>query len=192
MRVSLRPLRADDAERVLTWRNTPAVAAHMYTDHVISEPEHRVWLDRALAGGDRRYWIIEVDAAPKGLANIARIDAAARRCDLGHYIADQALRGRGVGACVEYFILQHVFRTLDLNKLWCEVLIENEPAWRLHESFGFRREAHFRDHVFKGGRFQDVLGLGMLAREWANLQPACAARLAARGHDLQALTGEDI
>jgi UDP-4-amino-4,6-dideoxy-N-acetyl-beta-L-altrosamine N-acetyltransferase len=156
----------------------------MYTDHVISKAEHALWLDAALTKDDRCYWIIEANGAAAGLANLARIDHVARRCELGHYLADPRMRGRGVGACVEYIILQHVFETLKLNKLWCEVLIENERAWRLHESFGFVREARFRDHVCKGGRFQDVVGLGMLAKDWAVARPGCEARLAARGYDV--------
>ena len=188
MKVTFRPLRPNDAARVFAWRNRPEVAAHMYADHLITDVEHRAWLERALAGGDRHYWIIEADAAPVGLANVVRINPVARRCELGHYIANTALRGLGIGACVEYFILQQVFTALKLNKLWCEVLVENQAAWRLHESFGFRREAHFRDHVFKGGRFRDVFGLGVLADEWEALRPACEARLLAKGYDIAALS----
>ena len=74
-----------------------------------------------------------------------------------------------------------MFSALGLHKLWCEVLEENEPVWRLHESFGFKREAHFRDHVLKAGRFQDVIGLGLLVGDWAQVRDACAGRLEAKG-----------
>lgn len=187
MKVNLRPLRLEDSAQVLNWRNSDAVAAHMYTEHKIEPDEHQRWLKGALALEDRCYWIIEADDLPVGLASIAKIDTIARRCDLGHYLADPAVRGKGVGACVEYLILQQVFEVRKLNKLWCEVLIENERAWRLHMEFGFRREAHFRAHVWKGGRFRDVLGFGLLAEEWATLRPACTARLRVRGVDPTAL-----
>lgn len=187
MKVQFRPLGREDAAQVLAWRNSPDVAAYMYTDHAISQAEHDLWLEAALTKDDRCYWIIEADGAGVGLANLARIDPVVRRCELGHYLADPTVRGKGVGAGVEYIILQHVFETLKLNKLWCEVLIENEGAWRLHESFGFRREAHFRDHVCKGGRFRDVIGLGVLAKDWIVARSACEARLAARGYDIAEL-----
>jgi UDP-4-amino-4,6-dideoxy-N-acetyl-beta-L-altrosamine N-acetyltransferase len=80
-----------------------------------------------------------------------------------------------------------VFGPLGLNKLWCEVFVDNEAVWRMHESFGFTREALFRDHVWKGGRFRDVIGLGLLAAEWAAARPACEARLRQRGIDPEAL-----
>ena len=187
MTIALRPMRQDDSARVLAWRNTPAVAAYMYTDHPISVGEHARWFATVLGAEDRRYWIIEMDDAPVGLANLARIDAAARRCEWAYYLADPSTRGKGVGAVVEYMVLQHVFGALKLNKLWCEVLLENETVWRLHESFGFRREAHFRQHVWKGGQFKDVVGLGLLSEDWLASRAACEARLLAKGHDLAGL-----
>jgi UDP-4-amino-4,6-dideoxy-N-acetyl-beta-L-altrosamine N-acetyltransferase len=92
-----------------------------------------------------------------------------------------------VGACVQYAVIEHVFGTLGLNKLWCEALAENERAIGLYEGFGFRREALLRDHVLKGGRFHDVVGLGLLAAEWAELRAASAERLRARGWAPEAL-----
>ena len=184
-------MREADGAQVLAWRSSPAVAAHMYTDHAIGDGEHARWLAAALTAEDRAYWIIEADDAPVGLANLARIDLVSRRCELGHYIADPAMRGRGVGAAAEYILLQQVFEGLNLNKLWCEVLAENEAAWRLHLAFGFQKEALFRDHVCKGGRFHDVVGLGVLARDWAAARPACEARLWARGIDSATLTISD-
>jgi RimJ/RimL family protein N-acetyltransferase len=89
---------------------------------------------------------------------------------------------------VEFTVIDHVFGALGLHKLWCEVLIENEAVWKLHESFGFRREALYRDHVWKAGRFQDVVGLGLLDGDWAAARAACAARLAEKGYDAAALS----
>ena len=149
----------------------------MYGDHIISEPEHALWLDAALVRADRCYWIVELEGAPVGLANLTRIDPEASRCEWAFYLADPAVRGRGVGAAVEYLVLGHVFEGVGLNKLWCEVLADNKAVVRLHERFGFSREALFRDHVRKGGVFQDVVGLGLLRREWPQVKAAAADQL---------------
>ncbi|HEX4180474.1 MAG TPA: UDP-4-amino-4,6-dideoxy-N-acetyl-beta-L-altrosamine N-acetyltransferase [Caulobacteraceae bacterium] len=190
MSVYLRRVKTTDGDRLLDWRNRPEVSAYMYTDHRISPQEHARWFAGALAAADRRYWIIELDAEPVGLANLAGIDLARRRCEWAYYLAESSVRGRGVGAAVEFAMLDHVFAGLGLHKLWCEVLIENEAVWKLHESFGFRREALYRDHVWKAGRFQDVVGLGLLAPDWAQARAACAERLAQKGHDAANLTLE--
>lgn len=182
MSVRLRPVDFGDRERLYDWRNRPEVSAYMYTDHVIAPDEHGRWFESAMAAADRRYWIIELDGEPVGLANLAGIDPARRRCEWAYYLAEPSVRGRGVGAAVEFTVIDHVFGPLALHKLWCEVLIENEAVWRLHESFGFVREALYRDHVWKADRFQDVVGLGLLADDWEKARGACAARLADKGY----------
>jgi UDP-4-amino-4,6-dideoxy-N-acetyl-beta-L-altrosamine N-acetyltransferase len=187
MSLRLRLIEPADSARLLGWRNSPEVAAFMYTDHLISQVEHDRWFEGARAATDRRYWIIEADGEPVGLANLARIDRTARRCEWAYYLGEPSTRGKGLGSRIEYVVLRHVFETQGLNKLWCEVLVENEAVWKLHQSFGFTREALFRDHVWKDGRFQDVVGLGMLARDWDAARPGIEARLREKGVDPAAL-----
>lgn len=187
MAVTLRPLTAADGEMVLAWRNSEAVAPYMYSEHTITRDEHAAWLQRALAGGDRRFWIIELDQAGVGLANLVKIDRENSKCEWAYYLADPATRGRGVGAVVEYLVLSFVFERLGLNRLWCEVFLDNEAVWKTHESFGFRREALFRDHVRKGGAFRDVVGLGLLAADWPAARATARDRLSAKGVEPAAL-----
>ena len=60
-------------------------------------------------------------------------------------------RGLGLGSYVEFWVIEQVFGPLGLKKLWCEVLVSNEPVWRLHMKHGFVEEARFRRHVLKDG-----------------------------------------
>jgi hypothetical protein len=119
-----------------------------------------------------------------GLANSLRSDRHNSRCDWAYYLAEPSTRGRGVCAQVEYLTLRFVFEVLGLNKLWCEVLIENSAVWHLHESFGFIREALYRDHVRKAGQFGDVIGLGLLARDWPAARQTAESRFLDRRIDL--------
>jgi UDP-4-amino-4,6-dideoxy-N-acetyl-beta-L-altrosamine N-acetyltransferase len=181
--LQLRPIHAEDSAQLLAWRNAPHVAAYMYSDHAIGQAEHDRWFAQALTAPDRRYWIIEQDGAGVGLANLTRIDLVNRKCDWAYYLGETSTRGQGIGAGVEYIVLQHVFGPLGLNKLCCEVFLDNEAVWKLHQSFGFTREALLRDHVFKAGAFRDVVGLSILARDWAAARPACEARLREKGRE---------
>lgn len=187
MSVVLRPVEERDATQVLAWRNSQAVAPYMYSDHHITPAEHQRWLKAVLCDDARRYWVIEWNDRPVGLANVVAIDHAYSRCEWAYYLADPEVRGQGVGACVEYLVLRYVFEQLRLNKLWCEVFASNVAVWRLHESFGFRREAELRAHVRKGRAFHDVIGLGMLRTEWPAAKAEAEARLRARGYDPSAL-----
>jgi len=67
---------------------------------------------------------------------------------------------------VEYTMLKMVFEDLQMNKLSCEVLVENKAVINMHEKFGFRREAYFREHVIKNNVSHDVITLAMLKQDW--------------------------
>ena len=182
--VILRPLTEADSPRLLAWRNLPEVAAFMYSDHAISQAEHDRWF-AGIPGDDRRaYWIIEVDGIPAGLANLYDIDRRHGRCAWAYYLADASARGKGVGSYVEYWMIEQVFGSFGLDKLWCEVLVSNEAVLRLHAKFGFFEEARFRRHVIKAGEPQDVIGLGLLKADWEALRPAMAARLRRAGFEV--------
>lgn len=184
VRVIPRPLRAEDRDQLRAWRNLPEIAQWMYSDHEISADEHARWFAGALADPGRRYWIIEAKGRPVGLANLYDIDPVLSRASWAYYLADPAARGQGVGAFVEYWVIEQVFGEMGLSKLWCEVLIGNAPVWKLHESFGFQREVTHRAHIRKNGVATDVLGLGLLAGDWAVRREASRERLRSRGFDV--------
>lgn len=182
--VALRALTEDDRDRVLAWRNAPEVSAYMYTDAIITSEAHSRWLNAALDDFSRRYWIIEMDGTPVGLANLYDIDPIHGRCSWAYYLADPSVRGKSIGALVEVMVLDIVFGPMGLTKLWCEVLSNNTAVSRLHQKFGFQQEALLRCHVIKGGDRLDVVGLGLFAEEWAALRPGTVERLNRQGFAL--------
>ncbi len=179
--VTLRPLTTDDSDRLFDWRNRDDVRAYMYSDGLIGRETHDRWFASALSVPDRRYWIIDWDGVSVGLANLADISAVHQKATWAYYLADPSTRGRGIGACVEYLMIEKVFGEFALEKLWCEVLVSNEAVWKLHESFGFVREALFRRHIVKADGPHDVYGLGLLKSDWQGRREAARERLHSKG-----------
>ena len=181
-KVELRPLKPADEDRLYAWRNSPEVAAFMYTEHQITPEEHARWFAGIAGDPKRDYRIIEVDGVACGPANFYDIDRVQGRASWAYYLADPSVRGKGVGGYVEFLMIERAFGELGLRKLWCEVLITNEAVWKLHQKFGFRQEALLRAHVVKAGHPVDVMGLGLLAEDWAAARPAMAERLQRLGY----------
>jgi UDP-4-amino-4,6-dideoxy-N-acetyl-beta-L-altrosamine N-acetyltransferase len=155
-------MQADDLERVLTWRNRPEVADFMFTDHQISEAEHARWFDAVMVDDTRRYWIIEFDGEPVGLANLYDISRLHKRAYLGLYLADDRVRGKGVGAATDRFLMTYAFEDLGLDKLCAEVLATNEAGIRVHQHQGFQIDGVLRGHVLKADRRLDVVTMSVL------------------------------
>jgi UDP-4-amino-4,6-dideoxy-N-acetyl-beta-L-altrosamine N-acetyltransferase len=183
----LRPVETSDRERLLTWRNSPQVAAFMYSDHLIAREEHDRWFD-GLAGNPRRCdWIILLEGVPVGLTSLVDIDTAQGRGTIARYIAEEGARGKGVGGFAEFKIADHAFGALGLRKLWSEVLATNQAALASHLSSGFQQEALLRAHVVKQGQPINVIGLGLMAEEWRDRRASIRARLLDKGFADQAL-----
>jgi UDP-4-amino-4,6-dideoxy-N-acetyl-beta-L-altrosamine N-acetyltransferase len=164
--VVLRPIALADTVRIREWRNLPEVSAYMYTDHQISEAEHARWFASAMSDPTKRYWVIELDGQPVGLANLYDISALQRRAYWAFYLAGTEVRGRGVGSFTERFVIRYVFDELDFEKLCCEVLATNAGVVRMHQRYGFQVDGTLRKHVIKGGERTDVVTMSLLREDW--------------------------
>jgi UDP-4-amino-4,6-dideoxy-N-acetyl-beta-L-altrosamine N-acetyltransferase len=167
--IKLRKLSQSDLETVRNWRNSPEVSSYMYNDHYISEEQQQKWFEN-INLNTSTYWVIEYQDKPLGLASINNIDHTLQSCYWAFYLGDTSVRGAGIGAKVEYNVLEYVFSDLKLNKLRCEVFVSNDKVIKMHEKFGFRREAYYREHCIKGKEKLDVVGLAILKSEWDQIK----------------------
>lgn len=178
----LRPVRSDDREKIHRWRNSPDVSKYMYSDHLITEEEHSRWFDGIMRDqNSRKYWIIVYNKEEIGLVNITDIDKVNKRCCYASYIAGQNLRGKGVGATAEYYILRYFFDDLGFNKICAEVFSFNKAGINVHKSLGFQEEGLYRQHRIKDGQFVDVVALAMLRSDWDAQKPQIEKKLHMKG-----------
>lgn len=168
--IKLVKLEKPDIELVRGWRNSPEVYSYMYTDGVITPEQQEGWFDRINRDQSSIYWIIEYAGKKMGLASLNGIDHTLQSCYWAFYLGVVGSRNAGIGAKVEYQIMKYVFEELKLNKLRCEVFVSNEKVITMHEKFGFRREAYYREHCIKGNSKLDVVGLAILKSEWLILK----------------------
>ncbi len=164
--IILKPIQEADLEVIRNWRNSPDVSQYMYSDKEISREDQQKWYDRIKNDSTCSYWIINYNDKPLGVANITGVTQLLESCYWAFYLGDTSVRGGGIGAKVEYNVLKHVFEDLKLNKLRCEVFAFNDKVIKMHEKFGFRREAYYREHCKKEGVYKDVVGLALLKSEW--------------------------
>lgn len=179
--IQLRRFADNDRESVLRWRNLPSVRHWMYNDQLIEEEIHNKWFEQIISDISKRYWIIQVDGVPVGVANLTNIDSRFLRCDWAFYIAEDSARGKGVGAATEFIVLDYAFYELGLEKVCCEVIEGNDAVVSMHQNFGFAIEGTLRSHIVKDGRRKAVVALGMLKSEWEESRELARRRLVDRG-----------
>jgi len=167
--VYLRALEISDLERVLAWHNDSSLYERLGGNfRWISRTAEEEWVRRRTI-----YSTSEVNLAiclsdtheHIGNVYLREIDWVARHAEFHIFIATQLHRGRGYGESVIRQVLNHAFDDLGLRRIFLFVLASNEPAIRLYRKCGFKDEGLLRQHVFKNGRFEDVLVMGILSVE---------------------------
>lgn len=175
--VLLVDIQKKDLELIREWRNSKEVSKYMYSDSEISMEDQEKWFTSIHTSESSKYWIIEHDNKQLGVASLNMINKTFNSCYWAFYLGDTSIRNAGIGAKVEFLILDYVFNTLKLNKLRCEVFVFNDKVIKMHEKFGFRREAYYRDHCYKNNAYHDVVGLAILRKEWKLVEEQMRAKL---------------
>ena len=176
--IDLRNLILEDSERLFAWRREPEVNRWMSDRPPETVGAQHGWVERLLADPDRRGWIITDNDKPAGFLMLSGLTDCNRRAEWGWYIGDPDARGRGVGRGATALGLDKAFDDYSLEKVWAEVLADNEAALKSQAAAGFRREGYLRGHALKDGVFRDVVLLAINASEWRARRAAVRKALA--------------
>jgi UDP-4-amino-4,6-dideoxy-N-acetyl-beta-L-altrosamine N-acetyltransferase len=180
-KIDLRYLTHDDCERLYHWRREPEVDRWMYQSPPPDTETHRRWFEGFIEDPDRHGWIITQSARPCGFLMLKGLTSPQQRAEWGWYIGEADARGRGAGRAAQALGLDIAFRGRGLQRVWAEVMADNEAALKAQAAAGFRREGYLRRHAFNEGGFRDVVILGILAEEWTERRDKVIGDLAASG-----------
>lgn len=142
--VGLRPADAGDRDRLLTWRNEPAVRAASRSIEEVSSAEHEEWFARRLADPDARIFIVEHRGDPVGQVRVDRRDGA--RGEIHVALAPSA-RGRGLAAPALAGAARRGAQELGLEVIEANVRAGNEPSMRAFVRAGFAVSRQDRDWI---------------------------------------------
>ncbi|MFE4964457.1 GNAT family N-acetyltransferase [Streptomyces sp. NPDC056660] len=78
-------------------------------------------------------------------------------------------RRKGFAAEAVVMLLRFMFGERRYHKCQARIFAHNEASLALHRRLGFVEEGRLRDHVFSAGRHQDLVVMGLLAVEFAQL-----------------------
>ena len=145
-------------------RNEEQVRKWMYTDHVISEDEHKKWLAKLNNDEKNLVYVVTENNKAIGVVSVNALDRTHKKADWAYYLTDSARSG--IGAVLEFFVIDYVFNELELSKLNCEVIEHNDAVVRLHEKFGFKREGFRESNLLKNNERLGVHFLGLTKERW--------------------------
>jgi len=168
--VSLRELAREDVTIVNRWRQDRDLVDGLGAPaRYISEDVDQAWFEDYLRrrGTDVRCVIlVDGEPDPVGLVSLTGIDAVHRRAEIHLLIGRRDLHGSGVGTEATRQMLGHAFGDLNLHRVFLSVLAHNTAAIRVYEKSGFVREGVARESAYKRGKYEDMIQMGILARDF--------------------------
>jgi len=168
VRITLKPLAALSRGRrmaVRLIRNEAGVRSGMYTDHIISEGEHSVYLRRLLTDTSRLIFAVLKDNEPIGCIGLEKIDLKNKKSSWTYFLTEK-MAGQGIGGAVESAFYALVFREMDIDKLYCTVLATKKWVKTLHEKYLWKEEGFARSHIIKNGVRIGIYFMGLTREEW--------------------------
>lgn len=138
MKVSIRPLREEDAYTSVKWRNDPEVFKYTFNtyDHEILLETELNWIRRVIANKNELRCAIEADGVYVGNIYLLNLNSGIGEYNI--FIGNRNYWGKGVAKKASQLIIEEGFKNYNLQKITLEVKIANVAAHQLYLKLGFK------------------------------------------------------
>jgi RimJ/RimL family protein N-acetyltransferase len=172
-RIRLRAPERSDIPQFVDWLNDPEVLAGIDIFLPLSRVDEEGWFDQMTQKPPSQHpLVIEVKTgdAWKSIGNTGFdiIDWRTRQAEIGIVIGEKAFWNNGYGTEVMRLMVDHGFRTLNLNRIYLRVYETNPRAVRCYEKVGFKQEGRLRQAIYREGMYRDVFIMGILRDEFVS------------------------
>jgi RimJ/RimL family protein N-acetyltransferase len=173
-KIYLRPLEQDDSPHFVQWLNDPEIQRLTLRARPLTQDDEADYINQMRRSHTDIAFVIAAHAndTPVGGTALHQIDWRNRHAALGITIGDQLNWGKGYGTDATRLMVRYAFATLNLNRVWLQVLEYNERAIRCYEKVGFKKEGLLRQEHFREGRYWDTHLMAMLRQDWGGHKPA--------------------
>ncbi len=104
-----------------------------------------------------------------GNCGIHNINWKNRVGEAGIVIGEKQYQNKGYGTETMELLLEYGFTTVNLNRIELNVYDYNSRALKLYKKLGLTEEGRRRQSVWIKGSYHDAIMMGMLAKEWRDM-----------------------
>ncbi len=174
--IYLRPLTLSDTDLIVKWRNTDSVRKNLFSQELITPESHINYYNEYIETHRCYQFILEQIvyengnmysfSVPVGTVYLKNIDYSNSKALMGTFIGEGMDRGKGFGKEAIQLILKYGFLQLGLNKIYLQVICNNEKMKGICEELGFIREGILREDYFRDGIYYDIEQLSILKNDF--------------------------
>lgn len=168
----LRPVELSDALLIQRWHNDPKIRTkarmgELPVTHIKEEEEIRM----SKEAGEEIYLMIVQKSSdrPIGFIRLNFIDTVSRNMWLRFIIGDPNAWGKNLASDALNHVLQWLFSEQNVHRITLETYETNKRAIRFFKKLGFKEEGTVREAVYVGGKYYNIISLGLLRAEFEGL-----------------------
>jgi diamine N-acetyltransferase len=153
--ILLRALKSEDSKFMMEYITDNEISTNFkFTRLPFSQDGFINFIERSWSDSANVHFAIESDeyAGTISLKNINKIDRTAEYA----IVIRKKFWGTGIAKEATEKIIQYGFNTLNLKKIYLNVLSSNVRANRFYEKMDFNFEGTFKKHVYINGRYEDL------------------------------------
>jgi len=172
--IRLRQLQEKDAEGMLEWMQDPEIRkSFRFGNEEVKREDILKFIEAAetepIEGKSIHYAIVDEQDEYLGTISLKNVDLLAKKAEYAISLRRKA-QGMGIGIQATKKILENAFDKFELERVYLNVLSDNERAIHLYEKCGFSYEGEFRKHLFLRGEYKSLKWYSMLKEEFKTNQ----------------------
>ena len=165
-RIVLRPIELEHLPNYVRWFADTDVLAYFGPYLPMNQAQEQAWYERQNNDPTTVNFAAELDGQHIGGGGLFRLGDRNQSAEVGLLIGEKSLWNQGLGQDILTTLVDYGFGYLNLHRIFLRVFAENTRAIRAYEKVGFVHEGRFREAEWRHGRWQDMLFMSILRREW--------------------------
>lgn len=166
-RTDLCPVEDTEVPQLTFGVNDPDTRLYMGNVFPLTKKEEVEWqLNLAKRKPNNVVLVMRVDGGVIGTIGLHNIDWIARTAFTGTMIWSADHRGKGYATEAKMLLLDYAFNTLNLRKIYSEVLGANEASLKYAAKCGYEEEARLPKHYFREGKYHVKVILAVYKSPW--------------------------
>ncbi len=170
-RLVLRPIEEGDLEFIRELINDPEVEKTIvgWMWPLSAKDEQEWYKGFRNSNKEVRYLIALHDGTRLGLTGLTDMDWKNGRCKSAGIRISPRVQSKGYATEAYITMFDYAFNQLRFHKVMGSALETNKASLRLMEKLGYKVEGVLRDHVFKDGKYCNVVTTSILAEDFNRL-----------------------
>lgn len=177
--VELRPVSKDDLHKIYQWANdeeltflgsgSQSAIQNNNPQEAITAHYERNLTNHDLWEHGNVFIVYTISTKePIGKCDYRNLNPITRCAEIGLSIGERDYWGKGYGKDIILTLLNHLFYTLNIQRVQLGTWSGNTQAVKLYEKCGFQIEGRLRKNEFVQGEYYDTVLMGILKEEFEN------------------------